>query len=216
MARGFGYVIAKCLSTMLGAAFLAALLSGLVGWAAWEWVVPAHGLSAARAFVRMASVAIGLGSSVVAMVVLVRYLCGRSRRNRSDRGGINASVLDAVVPRMHRSGRQALCCLLAFLLTFSLLGDGVAAYADELRGDTGAPQTESDIQTPGADGEQPGLPGQADEPDEEASPSPTEEDTSSSAESDPGSGDVLPLPSEEQPEDPSASADAGAEGEGLH
>ncbi len=216
MSRGFGYVIAKCLSAMLGAAVLAALLSGLVGWAAWEWVVPAHGLSAARAFVRMASVAIGLGSSTVAMVMLVRHLYGRSRRNRSDRGGINASVLDAVVPRMRRSGRQALCCLLAFLLTFSLLGDGVAAYADELRGDTGAPQAESDIQTPGADGEQSGLPGPADEPDEETSPSPTEEDAPSSAESDLGSDDVLPLPSEEQPEDPSASADAGSEGEGLH
>lgn len=159
MSRGFGYVIAKCLSTMLGAAVLAALLSGLVGWVAWEWVVPAHGLSAARAFVRKASVAIGLGFSAVAMVMLVRHLYGRSRRNRSDRGGINASVLDAVVPRMHRSGRQALCCLLAFLLTFSLLGDGVAAYADELRGDTGAPQAESDIQTPGADGSNRACPG---------------------------------------------------------
>ena len=155
MSQGFSRIVAICLRAMFGAAVLAALLAGLVGWAAWEWVVPAYGLSTAQAFVRVASIAIGLGSPVVAIVVLVRRLCGRFRRSRSDQGSANASVLNAVIPRMHQSGRQALCCLLAFLLTFSLLGDGVAAYADELRGDAGTQQAESGIQASGAE-EEPG------------------------------------------------------------
>lgn len=173
MSQGFSRIVAICLRAMFGAAVLAALLAGLVGWAAWEWVVPAYGLSTAQAFVRVASIAIGLGSPVVAIVVLVRRLCGRFRRNRSDQGSANASVLNAVISRMHQSGRQALCCLLAFLLTFSLLGDGVAAYADELRGDAGTQQAESGIQASGAE-EEPGLPGQADEPEGEAPPNSVE------------------------------------------
>ncbi|RFT90818.1 hypothetical protein, partial [Adlercreutzia equolifaciens] len=56
------------------------------------------------------------------------------------------SRLDDATPksgstRYGKMGQKVLCCLMAFLLSFSLLGDGLAAYADELRGGEGASES---------------------------------------------------------------------------
>ena len=45
--------------------------------------------------------------------------------------------------RYGKTGQKVLCCFMAFLLAFSLLGDGLAAYADELRGGEGASEAQA-------------------------------------------------------------------------
>ena len=127
------------------AGVLVAACVGLVGgMLAWKWLVPSLGLSGAILLVRVVSVTAGILCTAIFVGLAVRKVIKSVSPRQKELPA--ASRLDDATPksgstRYGKMGQKVLCCLMAFLLSFSLLGDGLAAYADELRGGEGASES---------------------------------------------------------------------------
>ena len=127
------------------AGVLVAACVGLVGgMLAWKWLVPSLGLSGAILLVRVVSVTAGILCTAIFVGLAVRKVIKSVSPHQKELPAV--SRLDDATPksgstRYGKMGQKVLCCLMAFLLSFSLLGDGLAAYADELRGGEGASES---------------------------------------------------------------------------
>ena len=129
------------------AGVLVAACVGLVGgMLAWKWLVPSLGLSGAILLVRAVSVTAGILCTAIFVGLAVRKVIKSVSPRQKELPAVPR--LDDATPksgsaRYGKTGQKALCCLMAFLLAFSLLGDGIAAYADELRSGEGAPEAQA-------------------------------------------------------------------------
>ncbi len=132
-------VLVRVLVFVLAAAAAAAVVGGLFAAVAGPRLVPSLGLAATRSLLRAVILGLGAIGTLAAFALGVRSGLRRLAPSSSSASSAKTpsspgrpsgpGILSSAGKRAH----QGACCLLAFLLAFSLIGDGAAAYADELR-----------------------------------------------------------------------------------
>ena len=115
---------------------MAAGLGALGALAAMAWLAPSWGANTAKDIACMWSAAAGIFCTIASVCLALRKIfkdethsSQTSRKGLGTRGSCREAMLKHASSAL---AHKAVCCLMAFLLSFSLLGDGLVAYADEL------------------------------------------------------------------------------------